>query len=359
MGLSRMFIDHRRTLLVLLFSLSELFLGRALADDLEVVVAGQAAALKSVQTLSAHVVVDSVPGNEDFPVSADYWRSFDRIRIKEYFRTGQREDILVKDSKVLSVGRAGKDSTSKYPIAGTKTSVQDALCICDIWMRMILNFPGRKTGRLPLDEFLRQTHKQLTCRKVQDQGKQTVYVRVVYEDPDYGEKEIEVWFDPAVNYLATKMFVTWQRSEEKNQARTEILKFSEASPGVYFPVKSQTQAFYGKKLLATTHTALSDLHINEPLAEGIFQLEIPAGTMMADRIQGKLYKTDSHGLPVGEVKELPMNAPPPLDVAANTLFSSQTTEEPRSIYKWIVVASMFVLVLATVLWLLHRRRKAS
>jgi hypothetical protein len=109
----------------------------------------------------------------------------------------------------------------------------------------------------------------------------------------------------------------------------------------------------------------SNIQINKPVPGSIFNLRFPAGILVTDLLQGKMFKTDVNGEPTlpgtnQKGKELTLTTAPPFPITQDgDQTPSVTTEEPRSWTRWLFPAALVFFTLAGILWVIRRWRKPA
>lgn len=326
------------------------------ADLLSTVRAAHRAARQAIHSLSATVTIERTYPQQATIRTANYWRSFDLVRIREGIDSGG-EDYLLKDSEIRQVGRVFNPRDRKYYYGVARRPPTEFLCMTDVWSRLMIDFAGPDGGRYSYDQFLEFAKGPPQLRRETLDGRECIRVAMTFENAAGSKHDIMLWHDVGYNYLVRKMTVKFQSTGAYGS--TEIVEFLEAAPGVFLPMKCQRLGFRsdGKQFNGDL-TTLSDVRVNQPISQDVFQLPaFPAGTVCQDSVQGTKYPVDGSWRPIGPSEPLvKYSAPPKADDDGE--YRSQSTEEPKPFSRWIIPASSAVLAAAGALWLYRRWRSA-
>ena len=319
---------------------------------------GHRAARDSVRTLSATVTTTS---EKDYPhkgimAQAKYWRSGNTAHIQQGREGSHTEDFLLREGEIRQVGRsweAGKPS----PTAVAYRSAGDTfLGPCDAWREMLIEISGPEGGQLTLDRTLDAAEGPVRADRDPLDGRDCIRLRYSRTYPTGAKENITQWHDVGRNYLICKMEVVYPNDASSMRSMLQVLDFIEPSPGVIFPVRVQREHFRKGEVFSVTVTTLSDVVINQPvLAASLALPPISRGTILHDRIEGNEGAVDSNWKPIGLMKPLtprpvpPANRAPPADTA-------QSTSEPVSSSRWILGASVAIILLAGCVVFVRRLR---
>lgn len=96
------------------------------------------------------------------------------------------------------------------------------------------------------------------------------------------------------------------------------------------------------------------------MPDSTFDFKFRHGIYLTDRIEGKVYKVDVTGKPIGEKRPMLVAAPIPVspDAPANSP-RAETREEPGRSGWWLLPASMTILGVSGALLLVRRWRNRS
>jgi hypothetical protein len=312
-------------------------------------------AVQALRTISCDVKVeDGPPEHPKTFATGHYCRSDDRVRITyRKASNGHMEELLISNSEERSIGREAPHkggAVSGVVSSGSRRRARDAHPFCDVWRAMLLTFPSGHIEWLSLDRLLERATKPAHVKKVTENGKEYLQLTITFDDMNHRENQIDIWFDPTVNYLARKAVVL---DPKKGRVRFEVLDFVEAGPGLFMPRESTMVAEAGPPRM--TRFSLSNVRVNEPMPDNTFELPIPAGTTIFDQIDGKVYKVDAQGKPVGAGEDI---AKPEVTIAETETPRTQSrTDRVDWTNRVFLFCSASVLLTAAALWLVRRRRE--
>jgi hypothetical protein len=222
---------------------------------------------------------------------------------------------------------------------------------------LVINVPG--TGRsIPFEQLRESASKVLSAERKIFGGKEMVIVRLGFNrSEDRPEPwELEIVFDPAVNYLVRRVV---HSSGSRFRRVEEVVQFKNCGGGVFFPehiiggVGADDNYEDGK-----SDAILSDIRVNAPLSADAFRIRYPNGIYMTDSITGTSYRIDSDGKRISSEKPLGKNPPPPPSALAGPDEGVETTEEPKPLSRWLVPISVGFIAVALLL-IVRRRWRAS
>jgi hypothetical protein len=297
---------------------------------------------------------------EVLPRSGEYWRSGDTVRTR-YTTDSSTEDYLRRDGLETTVtnfrkadGRKDASGSVQHLFLHRRT-----LGFCDVWYLSMLSFDFGEPA-VTLADFLEQPRIKLRGAE-QDGG--LFAVRMTNER---GE-EIDVWLDPAVNYLVRKKVVSsTSKDGTKLQGETEVESFVEPAPGIFFPSRVTVRHTTNGKLADQSTYEFSAIRINQPLPADAFQVKYVNGMLFLNYVQNKVYHVDEGGRFLKASRFHLSKRPPRGDTTRNGSDADSdspgqaTEEEPSSsAARWILLASAVTLVTAGVLWFMRRRRSLA
>lgn len=314
------------------------------------------AAVEAVHTLSCKGVrITTLPNGqtkESLPEEYQYAEGTFRMRQRE----GQRwTDVFVKDGRKFSMSNAD-DRRKRYKVH-TAISPYRGLPLGDadpmhhgLFRLVAETQKGLFYG--PFDDFMNnKPHTLRPAERVFEDGRELIVLKLEFAPDSWAE----YYFDPAVNHLLRKIksshVVGTGSSAFTVDASTEVLRYREGAPGVFFPEDVAYNNLANGKPLNTFRVLFRDLRVNQPLPPGALDFRVPKDALIDDSIQGKRYQVDADGKQVGESQPLGMPGPP-LSAPART----ETKAEPRSWSTWILPTSLALLGVAGVLWLVRKWR---
>jgi hypothetical protein len=274
------------------------------------------------------------------------------------------QDGLAKAGVTLTMTReTGKANTSEK-IGVTRQAGDSPYFSCEAPRYLLQTFycAQQKHASGPLEIFLLQPRNALAWKTDQLDGNKVVRIdlSIPRTRGDDKRRDFELWLDPKVNHLARKLIT---RTEGNDGSRTvlEVLKFDEPVPGVFFPVVSKLIAYQDNKPEVTIDIEVSDLRVNQPIADSVFTLEIPAGAFVADEISGTSYTMVAGG------GKTDVQNRPRMDVAAIGIQSDPNAPKPTPWQEahpetltsglWYIAAAFFVLLAVGTLWLRRRSNR--
>ncbi len=197
-------------------------------------------------------------------------------------------------------------------------------------------------------QLVAKARKATARREVLD-GVETVRIDVSSDGEGNG---FQIWLDVNANYLFRRIV---KLGPDGPRLEIRILEYAEPKPGIFCPCRAEKII---PKVARGTLT-VSDIRVNEPIPESLFDTKLPSGTHVVNHAEGKLYEVGQSGRPekvVGRIIESsPVNSSDP---EAGTMPTPLLADEPKQ-FSWsrIVLASSIALAVAgAVLW--YRRRKS-
>jgi hypothetical protein len=305
-------------------------------------------AVESVITCNCkiNVTFDPVPSIGEF--SGRYSRKNKMVRCDSNSRT-TKDSTVIKDSKSVSL------NTYPFPVTGSETSgsisSSDVSMGCSAYAHGLIEFFGSQNWAESLDELLAKPHQIDSIAKVSVE--QENYVRLQLT---HSRARLVLYFSPKHNYLVKKLelYVAPDKKEYVISGIHEVLEFTEAKPGIFFPTRIETVAYGNDDKKTIKKVLISDLVVNEPISDDVFQIRFPPGILVTDTIQGKLFRTDAQGNPTLTAKNA--NGSPlvyvdklPTPSPLNQTETTQTQTEPTPNHGYWLVIFVLLLVIA-VLW---------
>ncbi len=290
--------------------------------------------------------------------SGKYWSSADAIRLEVSEQNSNnpigdvREDFdfCWKDSVRKSVIR--RPSAGGPIVAAGRDGYENRNHHrCDAWVRglLVLNVPGF-THSIPFEQFVEKASSLKRAAWKTVDGSRMAVIELVIPHRDQGRQpwDVEVYFDPGVNYLIRKD-VRRQGSFVNEQ---EVVQFKECGPGLFFP-----ERISGRAADVKSSTVLSDIRVNQPLPADVFNFRYPHNIVLSDGIKGGSYRVDAAGNPLSALTPHSRSTPPPRGESVPTANSrTETQEEPRSLTIWIILLALVILASAWILAVIRRRQ---
>ena len=329
------------------------------ADDVDVVRAGNKSALESIRSFSCRVTLQSpvsqIPGAE--MSTADYWQSGESWRIRSVagsqIADSIRHDFMRKSLKTS----AGRDGSKRTVFTIDRVDIERPSSRLDPTGHGLLRLFGPKIRRLTLEELLDEGFmlREVSHEKYLDHD--CIVLAFSMKADDGGKAEFTLWFDPAVNYLARKLtgnFSSRSANSPKVRRESEVVRFKEPSPGIFFPEQAETKFYNDDKVVQHDIVTFSDIRVNQPLPAKIFELAIPPNSTVIDKVQGKEYAVDSAGKVVGT--ERPVSTIPPIPAGTH---QTPTSEEPTSVIRWLLYALILLFAVSAGIWYVRRLRASA
>jgi hypothetical protein len=332
------------------------------------------AARESIRTLSCDVEVtlntSGVTGTtpESSKTTGQYWRSMADVRVKAS-SLGEEQDVCVK-SGVLKAALRPKSGTLMKAAIGPphKAPVTD----CDVWPLglLALNRPGT-LNYFPFEQLLEMAADSPKASRRTLDGREFVVVELSFDAPQDGPGpwNVEIYFDPTVNYLIRKTFYrTTAGAKARVEREDKVLDFIEGAEAVFVPIRSEFKSYWGKKLKTVREVVLSAVRVNQLVPPGTFDLRFPAGALLLDHTRKVYYTTDPEGNPTSKPEPLVPAVPPPPDsvkVGGTELVGgaaeprSETREEVSPLSRWVLLGAVCALFLGVALALQRRWRKTA
>jgi hypothetical protein len=318
-------------------------------DLVSVVREGHRAARQFIRTFSASVTDKITFEKQGITViaTAKYWRTFDTARIREK-QGSATADILLKDGEIRQVGRAMEPRSKKDYYSVKRRTAVEILAQCDVWTKMLIDFPGPDGGHYDFDRSLEFAKGQPRASRVKEDGHNSIRLTMNCVSTTGIEYYVTLWHDVDRNYLVWKKTATNDRYS--NRSENEILEFVEPVPGVFIPTKCSGQ-WFGEdgELASREEITLSDIEVNKPIPASVFQLPaIPSGTLLDDHIRGVRYPINENWQPIGPERPIPGLAVVSKSDQASSDYHSQSTSEAKPLSRLLVPVSLVILVTACI-----------
>ena len=332
----------------------------ARADDLVKEVARRnRAAVESIHTLSCQYSKarydESGKVVEQFG-EVQYWRSGPNWRAK-WTHKGQWVDAVCDDQVIRT-----RSSVDRHPGTGGLVDKWNGLPgpHGDPWLDTLIASVGdrAKSPKPLLFEYKLSYPGKRSARREEVGGTSFVVVEGVSKD---GHVRGEYWFDPRANYLISRYEVmlkagapNWPAGRPDQGSRTEVTRFAEPAPGVFFPVEVTKVNTVGEKFGSREVGRVKNIRVNAPLPMEIFSLNYVPGDRVSDHLQGKRYTVAPDGKSETNVAAVSPHRPP-LGVPGVAELT-ETKAEPRSAASWLLPLSAGLIVVGGTLAYVRRRR---
>ena len=205
------------------------------ADDLALDAAKRnRSAVESIHSLSCRVTKSSFGKDGDSLAPSpevQYWRSGTNFRALSKLGD-QWSDMLVKGLQLWGTA----NHPPRAEITGTIAAYQGLPILeGDPWLETLVMFMGDINKGKPLPIFfadiLEVKGVKVTARQERKAGKEWTVIEGISPG---GRSRGEYWVDPSVNHLISRNVLTPGTPDEL-VATTEVERFSEVAPGVFFP----------------------------------------------------------------------------------------------------------------------------
>jgi hypothetical protein len=222
---------------------------------------------------------------------------------------------------------------------------------------MMIDSPGPDGGHYDFDRFLEFAKDPPQVKRERRDGRDCIRLDLTSVSTKGLVQELTQWHDVDRNYLIWKKSLTYKGSSDRFDS--EILEFAEPAPGIFVPLKCRRQGSNGSGQTSLEIVTLSNVQVNKPIPKSIFQLSrIPAGTILNDRIQGTRYPIDENWQPIGPGSPLLMTPVPAQSEGPEGDYRSQSSSESVPLSRWVMSASLLVLVAACA-GLLYRQYRSQ
>jgi hypothetical protein len=326
---------------------------------LEVVQNAHRAAIESLQSVECDVtVMRSQRGEASHQIAhGHYTRSGAAVRVQEETARGSQDGVL-KDSAATVLGKERVRTGERLaPSSAVRTSVPEVAFSCDVWSQMLMQFhaAGQSRSR-SLDEVLANALAPPQVTRVHENGQEYVEIDAIIARNGGTDAHMQLLFDPRVNYLV-KREVLGPRS--RTRAVFEVQDFSEPFPGVFMPVAASARTITDGREDSRLEIKLSNIRINQPVPPERFDLKMPAGTLVLDRIRHKQYKVGADGSQSGPEQDLVQPvALPVAKVDEHSEARSQTGGESGSLSGRLLLPLSLILLIGGSIWLIRARKLA-
>lgn len=327
---------------------------RGESELLDEILAGNQSTLSGIRTLACRMVVTTPVQPKGMlqrpPRAAEYWSSEGVSRVRLTSDAGETNSVQ-RDGALRQLFLPRTRSTENPAVFSIRAvAPHQPHGAYDAWKLGLLKLCGPRGFPLTLQELVEGKHELRRIEHDVVDGRDLVVAGFTVQVSDDVAGEFDIWFDPKLNFLARKRIATFAGD---NRRETNVLRFREVLPAVYFPEYVETRHFQMGELVEHQTVEFFDIRINSPLPSDWFELSIPGGAHVHDAIADKEYDTDSRGIQVGVARSLPKGTPLPLGLAQS---AGPTSHEPLPWARWIVPGSLIVLVVGVALWIYQRWR---
>jgi hypothetical protein len=328
---------------------------RLLANEdelLQQLLEGHRAGKESIRTMHCKVEVQgekvSKGQTSRFSYSGEYWRTLDAIRIRTV-ENGKVTDVVVRSGEQTTLER-GKPDDNKQLHASITPARSIPAAGGDPWRVGLLYFRFGSSS-YPLEELIKQPHKQLAIKWVNDDGRKLLCLEMA------SDQQLKVWFDPSYNYLACRKNLSFE-AHGKTETESRVVNFKEVGPGILFPERIESEYKVDGTMLSRTTAVIRDAQVNHSISDSELRIKFPTGTSVSDAIRKKVYSVDEDGHVIKEDPTYTVGTSVPLE-PASSVWREQTQEETPSSHRWLLPASLILLICGLGLWLWQRTGSRS
>jgi hypothetical protein len=225
----------------------------------------------------------------------------------------------------------------------------------DVWKYVLFTHWGGGTAfrTFTFAEMLEKPHRIHSVERVTDNGRGLIYVRLTALEGDH-----EFWFDPAVNHLVRKATRVPEGARDL-RFESEVTKFTEAAPGVFFPTEVEHRRHKDSQLTGVVRTTISDLKVNQSLPTDTLRIPNIAGMTCTDADRRTDFTVDADGNRVGPETPAEFATGVPHSSSSTPFQALAPSQPPWPLWLWVLIASCFCLALAGGLWYVRHRRSES
>jgi hypothetical protein len=328
-----------------------LLTSRAVPQDLGTIASGNKTSIEMIHTYYAEIRLDNSLQGKPYSRTAKYWRERGRIRYREEWNPTRTTDIEIVGDRLLCIptvnGKVKLDSHVSGAVIADKN--QHALELF-AWEYSLFALPVGVGPTPPLIIYSLpeavQKGRVKTLEWSEVSGRRLAHLNI---ELNPGVREYEVWVDPARNWLVTKCIHDFRPPGEPIfKLEYQVDEWAEPSPTIFVPTKVLEKTWFKGKLIGDGTIRMTDVRVNSPLPMCPPMPSLPAGTLVADKVQGGVYQIDGSGKRMGDF------------TPARDYFPIATTTDPpaRSYFLGAIacVAAAFALFGAGLWW---RKRRTD
>ncbi|MFO0934962.1 MAG: hypothetical protein U0798_00420 [Gemmataceae bacterium] len=236
---------------------------------------------------------------------------------------------------------------------GTKKSDDPGNIINRLLVNHVL-FNDMEFNLFTFDELRGQPHQVLKAEQQKNGDSETRYVKLAVM---FGT--MEFWIDTESRGWFRKMIYR-PRSSPDDQHVWEVIHFHRAADGAVIPSLVSRKWIQKDILRGHVHTALSDMKLNEPLADKELVIPDLAGKVCSDLDKKVRYVIDENGHQAGPDQSDPsqLNLPQPQPIYPD--LRNEHAYPKEAITKSDIIAMSFVsiLVLSGLIWMVRSQLQA-
>jgi hypothetical protein len=341
------------------------------AELLDVATNGFRETCEQIASIHAVVHVDVVhDGKTQCTYQAEWWEERGKVRWKYAFQSPyQRMDekgdakTITGDttSDILLIDRRGTvlKQRSIPDMDGPKVAEVGDMNMADAGLFSLWSKVGFVLNDLPeikLLDALQSDDWRRSARQVESDGRMLILVEGQNRDSE--KPSFLAWIDPDHSFLPTRDIVfnySGSHDDRKAYCERRVLRFHSPVKGsdVWFPAETELRFYVagerGRQPHTQHHILIDPIQINTPIPQATFQLTIPAGYKVIDRISGQRYTMGSDGKPVSPT--------PIMEIPVDT---QNLRDRPRwQIWAWTITGILVLLLSSWLLFKLRASRRAQ
>jgi hypothetical protein len=282
-----------------------------------------------------------------------FWRSGSTYRLFKPMGDGTTADYVVRNGVGLFLRKGGPlprpmlTSEPPRPVDGVGG---------EMWEYLLFSHWGWNAPSFyPFSDLLQHPHVIHSAERLPAPASD------IHIELSHSGGRLEFWFDPKVNYLIRKSIMI--PAAGMYRWENEVVEFTEPAPAVYVPTTIEHRCSVKGQLRAVVRTIVSELKVNQPLAENALRLPGIAGMNCIDLTRDVQFRVDADGRRNGpesrvKVTRVAPNTPAPLPTGPLSLSDPEPSRPPTPWWLWLLIASALLLMVAVVLAVLRRRKQA-
>jgi hypothetical protein len=286
-----------------------------------------------------------------------FWRSGEVWRLLRPMGDGTTMDCVVRDGRGLFLRQGGPLGSRRQLVNETMGSVDGVGGLMWQWLSFS-HWGPVPICYYPFHEILEHPHTIRRAERLSPEND-------IHIELTHGNGRLEFWFDPKVNYLIRKRVMV-PAADKKYRWEDEVVDFAEPAPAVFVPIALEHRCFVDGALQAVLRTILSDVKVNQPLAQDALRIPKIAGLECVDFNRNVKFKVDADGNAIGpespeEVVYVAPNYKQGSGIPTPPYYKDpfEPSKPPTPWWMWMLIASLTVLLTAVIAAIVRRRRQAT
>lgn len=230
----------------------------------------------------------------------------------------------------------------------------------DPWVRGLLSIPPPESpAGLKIEQLIEKCSNRDQMQVLKESNEGLLKIKMHFNELAIENRdpwEMEVYFDPKVNYLISK--VVYTRTGDNFKRTEETVAFKEVHLGVFFPEKTSTISESGGKVTHQGESVITSIKLNPELDSDFFKIQFPSGIFLADNLTKTYYQINEEGDPISKIRFQAKSPPSPRIEEDGIQPGMVTKSEPISWVYYILPGSLVVLA-ASVGLFYFRQAKAA